>query len=89
MIKILYVILIIGLPALSILIRRKIIEKKFFKKNILPTSLYLDRRFLIALFFPQDYFKKEKFWQGYLLYIFSVILFIISIYLFIKFIGVL
>ena len=79
-----------GLPALSILIRRKIIEKNFFKKDILPINLYLDRRFFIfALFFPKDYFKKEKFWEGYLLYISSPTLFIISIYLLIKFVGAL
>lgn len=87
MIRAFYILSIVFLISFSILIKRKVIEKKFFKKDLLPINLYLDRRFWIfSLTTPKDYFRKDKFWKGYFLSILNLILLILSIYFLIKFI---
>lgn len=87
MIKSFYILLVLVLISLFILVRREVIEKRFFKKDILPVNLFLDRKYQIfSILMPKDYFRKDKFWEGYALNILNLILFILSIYILIKFI---
>ena len=80
--KALYAILFLIFVSSSILIDRFIVEKKYFKKNIFPASLYLNRRLLgvPALLTPKDYFKEKNLKNGYFIYLFSFVLNMIAIY---------
>jgi hypothetical protein len=59
------------------------VRKNFYKKNLIPTNIYLDKRFLLALFFPKDYIEKTNFRKGYLIYLLSVLFLILGLIFFV------
>ena len=44
--------------------------------------------FFIALFNPKPYFKKENFWEGYILYVFKLIIIVCLAFLIFKLGGI-
>ena len=83
--RIIHIILIVILVVFYLWISR-MVEKKYFKKKIHPISSLLDQNLLgiPALTSPKSYFRKETFWKGYFIYLFSFVLAIISVYLLVK-----
>lgn len=63
------------------------VRKNFFKKNLSPTHLWFEGRFLLAFFSPKEYIEKKNFWKGYMFYLLSVLFSILAFvffYFFIK-----
>jgi hypothetical protein len=61
------------------LIMQWFVRKNFYKKNLGSSNIWLDKRFLLTLFFPKDYIEKDNFRKGYLIYILSIFFLVLSL----------
>jgi hypothetical protein len=59
------------------------VRKNFYKKNLNSARLWLEKRFLLILFFPRNYIQKNNFWKGYLIYLLSILFFILGLVFFV------
>jgi hypothetical protein len=82
-ITLIYIILIIALVYISIDLDKELFNG-YYKKDLPNNTLGTGKFFFIPLIFPAKYFNKEKIKGGYVLYLFSIIALILSIYLFVK-----
>jgi hypothetical protein len=55
-----------------------LLDKKYYTSQ--GRGWPVGRYFFVALFFPDKYFKKKNFWTGYLLFLLSKTLVVISFY---------
>jgi hypothetical protein len=78
----LYIILVIILIYIVFDIGKQL-QKNFYRNN-LESFFGLGWFWIIALIFPKRYFREDNFWEGYLLYILSVLLIFMIVFLFTK-----
>jgi hypothetical protein len=78
-----YIIGIVFLIYVDIILNREL-RKKYSKKD---TSYPSGRAFFIPLILPKKYFRKDKLWIAWFVYLISFIVLFILIYLFIKLIN--
>ncbi len=71
------IILLIVLICFSIYLE-SILEKEHYKTG--APSIGLGKYFFVPIFYPKPFFKRENFWEGYVLYIARNLSFISTIY---------
>lgn len=64
------------------------LRKDYFHKDLPGNTLGTGLYFFIALIYPWGYFRKEKLLEGWFVYLFNCIAFILAFCLFMMLIGV-
>lgn len=81
--EVIYLILTIFLFVVYFILQDTLM-KYYYHGKALTSSLATDRFFFIPIIFPNDYFKKETFWEGYITFIFEKLAIILAVYFLLK-----